>query len=165
MKRYVLAGLILSASLSGCATTHIFQVVPPETVGGRQDAELESYFGAAAKPEQMDCNGNGVARIYVKQSFWRSLLSTITLGNYQDTQLRFECHPGPNMGAGEFGVGEFGAGKFGAGEFGAGEFGADESGADESGTGEFGSQTRSEPSPIPETSAREASVQEVNDAG
>lgn len=104
MKRDVFAAFLILIGLGGCTTTHVFRVQPPETVGLRQPAKVESYFGAASKSADIDCNGNGIAEVYVKQSFWRSLLSTVTLGNYQDTQIRYFCHPGPNDGAGEFGA-------------------------------------------------------------
>ncbi|MEM1051876.1 MAG: hypothetical protein AAGI28_07255 [Pseudomonadota bacterium] len=103
MKRQFVSVLLIPLLLGGCATTHVFRVQPPETVGLRQPAKVESYFGAVSKSADIDCNGNGIAEVYVKQSFWRSLLSTVTLGAYQDTQLRYLCHPGPNDGAGEFG--------------------------------------------------------------
>ncbi|MDJ0644189.1 MAG: hypothetical protein QNJ15_15355 [Erythrobacter sp.] len=77
--------------LSGCSTTHHFQLELPVREGTFQKAEVESFGGAVAKNAILKCDSNGVADLFVKRNFFRDLLSTITLGGYQSTKIEYVC--------------------------------------------------------------------------
>ncbi|WP_298469183.1 hypothetical protein [uncultured Erythrobacter sp.] len=77
--------------LSGCSTTHHFQIELPVREGSAQPAKVESFGGAIANVEILECESNGVADVFVKRGFFESLLSTITLGGYQSTKIEYVC--------------------------------------------------------------------------
>lgn len=86
--RFVAA--LSAATLAGCSTTHHFQIAEPVREGVMTPARVDSFGGAVAKAEVIPCPG-GMSDVFVKQSFLRSLLSTLTLGAYQETRIEYVC--------------------------------------------------------------------------
>lgn len=86
-----LVGALAMLLLAGCSTTHHFQAELPVREGSFKPAEADSFGGAVSKAEVFNCGENGVADVFVKRSFFESLLSTLTLGGYQRTKIEYVC--------------------------------------------------------------------------
>lgn len=98
MTKLPLGGSVLIAALllSGCSTTHHFQIELPVREGSAQPAKVESFGGAISNVEITQCGRSGVADVFVKRNFFESLLSTITLGGYQSTKIEYVCAKEPD---------------------------------------------------------------------
>lgn len=65
---------------------------PEELVRAKTGAvTIPSFLGLAAKRQVADCAFAGMEEVRVKNSFFRSLLSTVTLGAVQTTRIEYDC--------------------------------------------------------------------------